>query len=104
MVVVHVFVEVKPDSVEAFKAATLANAQASVLEPGIARFDVLQEADQPTCFTLVEVYRTKDDTARHKETEHYQTWKTTVAEMMAAPRSKKIYENIFPDEEGWDYA
>ena len=102
MFIVHVFVEVKPDSIEAFKTATLANAAASVQEPGITRFDVLQDLDQPEQFTLVEVYRTKEDTSRHKETQHYQTWKTTVAEMMAAPRSKKIYDNIIPDDEGWD--
>jgi quinol monooxygenase YgiN len=62
----------------------------------------LQDTEQPAQFTLVEVYRTKDDPARHRETQHYQTWKATVAEMMAAPRTKKIYDNLFPDEEGWD--
>ena len=102
MHIVHVFIEVKPDFIEAFKAASLANAKASVKEPGIARFDVLQDAEQPAQFTLVEVYRTKDDPARHRETQHYQTWKATVAEMMAAPRTKKIYDNLFPDDEGWD--
>ena len=102
MYIVHVFVEVKPDFIEAFKAASIANAKGSVLEPGIARFDVLQDVDQPEHFTLVEVYRTKDDPARHRETEHYQTWKATVAEMMAGPRSKKIYDNVFPGDEGWD--
>ena len=102
MYIVHVFVEVKPDFIEAFKVATLANARASVKEPGIARFDVLEDAGKPTHFTLVEVYRTKEDPARHRDTDHYQTWKTTVAEMMAAPRSKIIYDNIFPDEQGWD--
>ncbi len=102
MYIVHVFIEVKPDFIEAFKAVSLTNAMASVREPGIARFDVLQDAEQPGHFTLVEVYRTKDDPARHRETEHYQTWRTTVAEMMAAPRSKKIYDNLYPDDEGWD--
>ncbi|MBG0783949.1 MAG: antibiotic biosynthesis monooxygenase [Anaerolineaceae bacterium] len=102
MHIVHVFIEVKPDFIEAFKAASLANARASVKEPGIARFDVLQGTEQPAQFTLVEVYRTKDDPARHRETQHYQTWKATVAEMMAAPRTKKIYDNLFPDDEGWD--
>jgi quinol monooxygenase YgiN len=102
MHIVHVFIEVKPDFIEAFKATSLANARASVKEPGIARFDVLQDTEQPAQFTLVEVYRTKDDPARHRETQHYQTWKATVAEMMAAPRTKKIYDNLFPDDEGWD--
>lgn len=102
MYIVHVFIEVKPDFIEAFKAASLTNARASVKEPGIARFDVLQAAEQPEQFTLVEVYRTKDDPARHRETDHYQTWKEMVSDMMAAPRSKKIYDNLYPDDEGWD--
>jgi quinol monooxygenase YgiN len=101
MVVVHVFVEVKPDQIEAFKAATLANAKASLQEPGIARFDVLQDAEQPNHFLLVEVYRTKDDPARHKETQHYKDWKEAAANLIATPRTKKIYDNVFPDEKGW---
>jgi autoinducer 2-degrading protein len=102
MYIVHVFVNVKSDRIEEFKAASLANAGASIQEPGIARFDVLQEADDSGQFLLVEVYRTKEDSARHKETEHYMRWNDTVAEMMAAPRTKKIYDNVFPDEKGWD--
>jgi len=102
MLVVHVFVHVKPGSVEAFKAATLANARNSIREPGIARFDVVQQLDDPTRFVLVEVYRTPDDPAKHKETGHYKTWRETVADMMAEPRSSVKYENIFPDENGWD--
>lgn len=58
MFIVHVFVHVKPESVDAFKAATIENARNSVQEPGIARFDVIQQRDDPTCFVLVEVYRT----------------------------------------------
>ncbi len=102
MYIVHVFVDVEPGCIDAFKEASLANATASVQEPGIARFDVLQDPDAPEKFVLVEVYRTKDDPASHKETEHYQKWKASVADMMAAPRTKKIYTNIFPDEKGWD--
>lgn len=102
MYIVHVFVKVKPDKIEDFRAATLTNANASINEPGIARFDVLQEADDPCQFLLVEVYRTKEDSARHKETEHYNHWKENVVDMMAVPRTKKIYNNIFPDEKGWD--
>jgi quinol monooxygenase YgiN len=102
MFLVHVFVHVMPDVVDDFKRATMANARASVLEPGIARFDVLQDANDPNQFVLVEVYRTEDDIASHKETEHYQRWKQAVADMMAEPRTKKIYYNIFPDEAGWD--
>ena len=102
MFIVHVFVRVKADQVEAFMAATIENAQNSVQEPGIARFDVIQEQDDPTRFVLVEVYRTAEDPARHKETDHYLKWRDTVADMMAEPRSAIKYSNIFPDENGWD--
>ncbi|MFN2131232.1 MAG: putative quinol monooxygenase [Anaerolineae bacterium] len=102
MLVVHVHVHVKEDQVPAFKEATVANARQSVQEPGIARFDVVQQQDDPTRFVLVEVYRTTDDPAKHKETAHYQTWRDTVAGMMAEPRSSVKYDNVFPGEEGWD--
>ncbi len=102
MFIVHVFVHVKVDQVEAFQAATLENARNSVREPGIARFDVIQQQDEPARFLLVEVYRTGDDTAKHKETAHYQKWRDTVADMMAEPRTSIKYTNIFPDEQGWD--
>jgi len=102
MFIVHVFVHVKPDQVEAFRAATLENARKSVQEPGIARFDVLQQQDDSTRFVLVEVYRTSDDPARHKETAHYQKWRDTVADMMAEPRTSVKYTNVFPPEAGWD--
>lgn len=102
MLVVHVHVHVKEDQVPAFKEATVANARQSVQEPGIARFDVVQQQDDPTRFVLVEVYRTADDPAKHKETAHYQTWRNTVADMMAEPRSSVKYDNVFPGEEGWD--
>jgi len=101
MNIVHVFVQVKPKYIEAFKQATLENAKSSIQEPGIARFDVIQEEENPESFVLVEVYRTKDDPASHKETEHYQNWRDTVEEMVAGPRTKKIYTNIFPNDEGW---
>jgi autoinducer 2-degrading protein len=103
MFVVHVFVHVKPDTIDAFKSASLENAQNSVQEPGIARFDVIQELEDPTKFVLVEVYRTPEDPAKHKETAHYKKWRDTVADMMATPRSAIKYGNIFPDENGWDY-
>jgi quinol monooxygenase YgiN len=99
--IVHVYVHVKPGSVEAFKAATLENARNSVQEAGIARFDVVQQQDDPTRFVLVEVYRTPDDPAKHKETAHYKTWRATVADMMAEPRQSTKYDNVFPDESGW---
>lgn len=102
MLVVHVFVHVKEDQVDAFKAATIENARNSVQEPGIARFDVIQEQDDPARFVLVEVYRTADDPARHKETDHYLMWRDTVAEMMAEPRTAVKYSNVYPGEDGWD--
>ncbi len=102
MLVVHVFVHVRPDAVEAFKHATIANARCSIQEPGIARFDIIQQADDPTHFVLIEVYRTPEDPAKHKETAHYNTWRDTVADMMAEPRSSIKYSNVFPDESGWD--
>lgn len=101
MLVVHVLVHVKPDQVEAFREATLENARNSIQEPGIARFDVIQRQDDPSRFVLVEVYRTADDPARHKETPHYQKWRDTVADMMAEPRTSVKYTNVFPDERGW---
>src|SRR5216117_3707551 len=98
MLIVHVHARVKPESVEAFRQATLENARNSVKEPGIARFDVLQQADDPTRFRLVEVYRTADAPAKHKETAHYQTWRGTVEPMMAEPRVSVKLSNVFPDE------
>jgi quinol monooxygenase YgiN len=97
MLVVHVHVKVKPESVEAFKQATVANARESIREPGIARFDVMQQQDDPSKFLLVEVYRTIEATAEHKETRHYQVWRDTVAPMMAEPRSSVKYSNVLPD-------
>ncbi len=92
---------VKPESVAAFKAATIENARNSVREPGIARFDVIQQEDDPTRFVLVEVYRTVEASAAHKQTAHYAAWRDAVADMMAEPRSSVKYTNIFPDEAGW---
>lgn len=101
MLIVHVFVHVKPDKIEDFKTATIANASESIKEPGVARFDVVQQQDDPNRFTLVEVYRTAEDPARHKETAHYKTWRDTVADMMAEPRTSVKYTEIFPLEDGW---
>ncbi len=101
MLIVHVFVHVKPEFIEPFKHATVTNASASVMEPGIARFDVLQQADDTSRFVLVEVYRSAEATARHKETAHYQTWAATVADMLAEPRTRATYANIYPADEGW---
>jgi len=102
MFIVHVFVHVKEDQIKAFKQASFENAQNSINEPGVARFDVIQQQDDPTKFVLVEVYQTADDPAKHKETSHYQKWRDTVADMMAEPRSSIKFYNIFPNENGWE--
>jgi autoinducer 2-degrading protein len=101
MQIVHVHVNVKPEFVEAFKQATIENASHSVREAGIARFDVIQQADEPTKFILVEVYKSADAPAAHKETAHYARWRDRVAEMMAEPRQGIKYTNIFPDDGNW---
>ena len=101
MHIVHVHVHVKPDCVDAFIAATLDNARNSVQEPGVARFDVVQQADDPSRFVLVEVYRDSEAPAKHKETAHYLTWRETVADMMAEPRQGIKMDTLFPDDSGW---
>ena len=101
MLVVHVHVHVLPDHVEAFKAATIANAGESVREPGVARFDVVQQDGDPTRFVLVEVYRDAEAPARHKETAHYLRWRDAVAPMMASPRTSVKFTNVFPADAGW---
>ena len=101
MLVVHVHVYVNPDAVEEFKAATVVNARNSVQEPGIARFDVVQDNDDPTHFVLVEVYRSLAATVAHKETAHYATWRDTVAPMMAKPRTSVKFTNVYPEDVGW---
>lgn len=100
MLVVHVHVHVKPEFVEAFRAATVENARKSVQEPGIARFDVIQQTDDASRFVLIEVYRTPEAAAQHKETRHYQIWRDTVADMMAEPRSSVKYSSVFSADEG----
>ena len=101
MFIVHVHVRVNQDDVEAFGAATLRNARASCREPGVARFDVVQQQDDPTRFVLVEVYRSAEAAAVHKETAHYAAWRDTVARMMAEPRQGVKYTNVFPEDAGW---
>jgi (4S)-4-hydroxy-5-phosphonooxypentane-2,3-dione isomerase len=101
MFIVHVQIKVKPECLEAFKTATLANARASVQEPGVARFDVMQQTDDPTRFVLVEAYRDAAANAAHKLTEHYAAWRDTVAAMMAEPRSSVKFNNLIPDDQGW---
>jgi quinol monooxygenase YgiN len=101
MLIVHVHVRVKPESVADFKQATIENASSSVQEPGIARFDVVQQQDDVTRFILIEVYRTPEAATAHKETTHYTKWRDTVASMMAEPRQSARYSTVFPDPQGW---
>ena len=101
MLIVHVHVRVKPEFVDGFRAATIENARASVKEPGIARFDVIQQTDDPTRFVLVEVYRSTEATAHHKETAHYAAWRDVAEPMMAEERTRVRYSNVFPPDEGW---
>ena len=101
MHIVHVHVRVKPDKVDDFKIATIENARQSIKESGIARFDVVQNQNDPAKFVFVEVYRTAEDPARHKETGHYQKWRDAVAPMMAEQRTSEKFTSIFPDEKGW---
>lgn len=101
MLAVHVFVHVKPDCIESFKHATIVNAQNSIKEPGIARFDIIQHTEDPSRFVLIEVYRSQEATIAHKSTQHYETWRDTVAPMMAEPRTSVKYHTVFPTDSGW---
>ena len=102
MIIVHVFVHVKPDSVEAFEAATLENARNSIREPGVVRFDVVRQEDDPSRFLLIEIYRTADDPTLHKATAHYTAWRDAVEPMMAEPRRSVRYREIFPEPAAWE--
>jgi (4S)-4-hydroxy-5-phosphonooxypentane-2,3-dione isomerase len=102
MFILVVHARVRPDHLDAFREATLANARESRREPGVARFDVLQDLDDPSRFTLVEVYRTPEDPARHKETAHYARWRDTVEGMLAEPRTRARYRNLDPGDAGWE--
>ena len=93
---VLVYVHVLPESIEAFRAASQVNAAASIQEPGVVRFDVMQETGDPTRFVLFEVYRGQEGAAAHKQTAHYQTWRDAVAPMMAEPRTNKSYTTVTP--------
>jgi (4S)-4-hydroxy-5-phosphonooxypentane-2,3-dione isomerase len=100
MLIVHVHVHVKPEFAGQFKEVTVGNARESLKEPGIARFDVLQQQGDPTRFVLVEAYRTAEAPAAHKETKHYAAWRDAVAPMMAEPRVSVKFSNVFPDDSG----
>ena len=102
MLIVQVFVHVLPEHVAAFVAASEANARESRREPGVVRFDLLREEGTPDRFVLLEIYRTDDDPARHKETAHYAAWKTTVEPWMASPRRSVKYRALSPtDPSAW---
>jgi (4S)-4-hydroxy-5-phosphonooxypentane-2,3-dione isomerase len=101
MHIVHVHIRVKTEFLETFKAISIENARNSRQEPGIARFDVIQQVDDPNHFELIEVYRTSSDPAKHKDTPHYNKWRELAEPMLAEPRSRTIYENIFPADEDW---
>ncbi len=101
MLVVHVHIKVKPDCIEAFKEVTIENARASLKEPGIARFDLVQQSDDATRFVLVEAYRSVESTAAHKATAHYAAWRDRMESLMAEPRYSVKYSSVFPGEEGW---
>ena len=102
MLIVHVLVRVKPGFVDGFTAATRENARNSVREPGVVRFDVVQQDDDPTRFVLIEIYRTPEDPARHKETAHYAAWRESVEPMMAEPRRSVKYRALFPEPASWE--
>ena len=101
MFIVLVYAHLKPEFISAFKEAAIENARNSVLEPGIARFDVIQQQDDASRFILVEVYRSAEAQVKHKETAHYLRWRDTVAEMTVEPRTSVKFDPIFPDEKDW---
>lgn len=101
MLIVLVHIHVKPEWIEAFRAASMENARNSVQEVGVARFDVLQQRDDPTRFVLSEAYWNDEAVDLHKQTAHYAAWRDATTEMMAEPRYGIRYENIFPDEKDW---
>ena len=101
MLVVHVHVHVKPDRIEAFIAATRRNSAESLKEPGVARFDLVQQQDDETRFVLVEAYKTPEAPAAHKQTAHYAAWRDAVADMMQSPRSSLKYASLCPEDARW---
>ena|SRR5437763_4046036 len=101
MHIMHVHIRIKPEHIEAFRAATIENATNSVKEPGVARFDVIQQADDPTRFVLQEVYRSVDAVASHRASPHYHAWAAAVADMFAEERTRTFYANVYPPDAGW---
>jgi len=101
MLVVHVHVRVKPDHLEGFLTETRRNAAASLQEPGVRRFDVLQDEADPARVVLNEVYVDQAAADAHKQTAHYARWQDAVAEMMSEPRTRTRFTSVFPGEDGW---
>jgi autoinducer 2-degrading protein len=101
MLILQVHIQIKPEHIEAFKQATIENARNSLQEPGIARFDFLQQEDDPTRFILTEAYRSVEASVQHKETAHYAAWAEKVADMFVQPRTRTRYVNVFPPDESW---
>ena len=101
MMLMIVRLRVKPEHVEAFRNASIQNARHSAQEPGVARFDLIQDADDPTRFMFIEAFRSPEDHAKHRETDHYLTWRDTVADMTSEPRSATRYMSVFPADSAW---
>ena len=101
MLVVMVSTHVKPEFVEAFKEVTIDNARNSIQEPGVLRFDVYQQNEDHTRFTMVEIYKSADDPPKHRETAHYLRWRDAVANMLAEPRGRVEYQVIYPPAAEW---
>ena len=97
MFVVHIYVQVKPEYIEEFKKISIENARSSVKEPAIARFDVIQQSDDPTRFILVEAYLDESGVANHKQTAHYNKWRETAEKMIVGERTRTRFEPVWPE-------
>jgi len=96
MHILIVHARVKAEFIDAFKQATAINAENSAKEPGVARFDFLQQQDDLSKFVLYEVYRDPSAPAQHKQTAHYLAWAETVGHMFQESRTRAIFTNVFP--------
>lgn len=101
MHIVFVHVHVKPEMVAQFIEITSENVRNSIKEAGVVRFDFLQQAEDPTKFTLAEVYYTPEDQQKHRDTRHYQAWRDAAVDMMAGPRVGVKFKNLIPSDEDW---
>jgi (4S)-4-hydroxy-5-phosphonooxypentane-2,3-dione isomerase len=101
MHILHVHLKVKPQRIDDFIAATIENAKASLQEPGCVRFDVIQEAKDPARFVLVEIYRDQAGHAAHRESPHYNAWAERALDMLAEPRSRTVYRNVYPGDDAF---